>query len=300
MRTEITVSCEEPVITLGTDLVYSQKTYWCNAAFYPLKMSVLRPRCFFEYDKKPSPMPVILWLCGGGWTEVEQNVWMPELTYFAKHGYFVASISYSLSPTWFFPEPLVDTKQAVRFLRAHAEEFNIDPNRIAIMGESAGAHFAALAAVTNGIKDFERGDNLEYSSDVQACVTWYAPVDMADMEGRGELESYDTKPQFLMRGLEFEPQSLCAGVEHVRKHKEINEAMDPRSYIGRNTPPFLLLHGDSDTQVSSYHSEVLYEALQKNGVDSDLIIVRGADHADIPFVQKEMKDRILAFLNSHM
>lgn len=300
MRTEIEVSNKESLIALGTDLVYSQKPYWCGAGFYPLKMSLLRPRSFFEYDEKPDSMPVIVWLCGGGWTETDHNVWIPELTYFAKHGFCVASVSYSLSPTWFFPEPVIDIKQAIRFLRAHSEQFHIDPDRIAIMGESAGAHFAAITAVTNGRSELEQGEYLDYSSRVQAAVTWYAPVNMADLEGRGEIESYRTQPQYLKRGLEYEPQSISAGVLHVREHEDLCREMDPRTYINGETPPFMLLHGTSDTQVDVSNSEALYQSLQEAGIRSDLLIIKGAEHAERSFIQPCVKDRIIQFLHEVM
>lgn len=299
MKKELEITVKEEVYTLGTDLVYMQKPYWCGAGFYPLKMSLIRPRSFFSYDRQREPMPVIVWLCGGGWTEVDHNVWIPELTYFAKKGYLVASVSYSLSPTWTFPEPVMEVKQAIRYLRAHAEELNLDPNRIAVMGESAGAHIAALVGATNGRKEFERGEYLEESSEVQSVVLYYPPIDMADFEGRGELDSYDERPQFLLRG-ELEPQSLFQGRIHVRKDTEASAQIDPRTYLTPNTPPHLLLHGTADTQVSCYHSEVMYQALQEAGADADLILIRGAEHADHAFVQQEIKDLVLEFLEKHL
>ena len=300
MRTEIEVNSAEQMITMGADLVYAQKPYWCGAGFYPLKMSLLRPRAFFEYDDKTAPMPVIVWLCGGGWTETEHNVWIPELTYFAKHGFCVASVSYSLSPTWFFPEPVIDIKQAIRFLRAHAEQFHIDPERIAVMGESAGAHFAAITAASNGKPEWEKGEYLEYSSSVQAAVAWYTPVNMADLEGRGEVESYRTRPQTLTCGLEYEPQSISAGVLHVRDHDKLCREMDPRTYIDGDTPPFMLLHGTGDTLIDISNSEALYRSLQEAGVRSDLLVIKGAQHGDQAFIQPCVKDRIIQFLHEVM
>ena len=91
MKKIIKVETKEPVILQCTDLIFSQKPYWCNATRVPLKMSILHQRAFFEYDDKPAPQPCILWITGGGWTEVDQNVWLPELSYYAKKGYVVAS-----------------------------------------------------------------------------------------------------------------------------------------------------------------------------------------------------------------
>lgn len=299
MIREFDVTVKNDVLTLGTDLVYMQKPYWCNAGFASLKMSLIRPRSYFAFDKKRDPMPMIVWLCGGGWIEVDHNVWIPELTYFAKKGYLIASVSYSLAPSRFFPEPVIEVKQAIRYLRAHAQELNIDPNRIAIMGESAGAHIAALVSNTNGMKCFEKGEYLEQSSDVQSAVLYYPPIDMKDFEGRGNVSTYDEKPQYLLRG-ELEPQSLFQGKVHVRKSEQACIEIDPRTYITKNSPSHLMLHGTADKQVAYYHSEVMYQALQDAGVEADLVLIRGAEHADHAFVQDEIKDLVLEFLEKHM
>ena len=297
MKKEISVEITEDLIVQGTDLVYMQKPFWCDAAFYPLKMSLLRPRRFFRYDREYEPLPVIVWVTGGGWTEVEHNVWLPELTYYAKQGFLVASVSYSTSPTWTFPEPIREIRQAIRYLRAHAAQLHLDPTRIAVMGESAGGYYAAMAAVTGGAAEFDTDEYAAYSSRVQAAVCFYPAIDMMDFECRGELASYDTRPQGLLRG-ETEPQSLFAGVEHLREHPALGRKMDPRTYLDENTPPMLLLHGTADTQVNYHHSIAMYEALQAHGIASELLLVDGAEHADPAFVQPAVKRDVVAFLRN--
>lgn len=297
MIEERDITVKEDVVVLGTDLVYMHEPYWCNAVPFPLKMSLIRPRSFFAYDKQRDPMPVILWIPGGGWTEVDNNVWVPELVYYAKRGYLVASVSYCTSPTWVFPKPLVQIKQAIRYLRAHAKQLNIDPDRIAVMGESAGGHLAALVAATGDDPQFEEGEYLEYSSKVQAAVLYYPCIDMADFEGRGELESYDENPQYLLRGQELEPQSLLHGMIYVRKDPKAWKEMDPRTYVKKGLPPYLLFHGTADTLVPCHHSKVMYQALQDAGVEADLVLVRGAEHADHVFYQEEIKEQIFRFIS---
>ncbi len=299
MKRTIHVERKEPVILQCTDLVYSQKPYWCNATRFPLKMSILHPRTFFDYDGKPGSLPCILWIAGGGWTEVDHNVWLPELVYFAKKGYVVASVSYSLPATWFFPEMLIDIKQAIRYLKAHAGEWQIDADRIAVMGESAGGHLAALAAATGDRAEFEQGDYLEQDSSVKTAVVYYGAVDMANFEGRESLSSYDEKEQFLLRG-KLEPQSLAVGVPYLRKHEELGRMIDPRSYVTEKTPPFLLLHGTGDTQVPMYHSDVLYHALEDAQVPVEYVVIEGVDHAAAEFFQQETKDLVLAYLSERL
>ena len=262
-------------------------------------MSILHPRTFFDYDGKPGSLPCILWIAGGGWTEVDHNVWLPELVYFAKKGYVVASVSYSLPATWFFPEMLIDIKQAIRYLKAHAGEWQIDADRIAVMGESAGGHLAALAAATGDRAEFERGDYLEQDSSVKTAVVYYGAVDMANFEGRESFSSYDEKEQFLLRG-KLEPQSLAVGVPYLRKHEELGRMIDPRSYVTEKTPPFLLLHGTGDTQVPMYHSDVLYHALEDAQVPVEYVVIEGVDHAAAEFFQQETKDLVLAYLSEKL
>lgn len=299
MRKEINVCITDPLILECTDLVYEQKPYWCNATRFPLKMSILHPRSFFDYDSAKTQRPCIVMIAGGGWTEVDQNVWMPELVYYAKHGYVVASVSYSLPPTWLFPEMLCDIKQAIRFLRAHAEEWGIDSERIAVMGESAGGHLASLVATTEGVMEFEKGDYLEQKSNVQAAVIFYGASDLTDFEGRGETESYNSREQILLRG-EFEPQSIAAGVHYLRDHPDIAKAMDPTNYISQSTPPFLLLHGLKDKQVPVYHSEIMYKKLLERKVAADIVLIKDVDHASQAFIQTEVKEMVLGFLDKSL
>ena len=300
MKEILRIEPRDDVILLGTDLVYGQRPHWCSAGFYPLKMSLLRPRTHFPYDPAKTARPCLVFLCGGGWTEVDNNVWIPELVYFAKQGYVVASVAYSLSPTQFHPEPLVDVKLAIRYLRAHAQELGIDADRIAVMGESAGGYFAAMAAVTGETREFDRGDYQEQSSAVRCAIPWYPCVDLANLEGREDPQTYRDRLPELVRGGEIEPHSLYAGVDHLWEHPELAGAVDPRTYVTEKTPPMLLLHGSGDTLVPLYNSEALYETLQRRGVPSDLVVVEDAHHADARFLQQPVKERILRFLREYL
>lgn len=299
MEDEIEVDVHEPVVLQSTDVVYEQKPYWCNATRYPLKMSILHPRHYFSYDEAKGPYPCIVWIAGGGWTEVDQNVWLPEMAYFVKHGYIVASVSYSLPSTWVWPEMLIDVKQAIRYLKAHAGEWEIDKDKIAVAGESAGGHLAAMAAVTGDNDAFEKGNYLNQSSSVQAAVILYGAVDMENFEGRRDKSSYKIDDQSLLRG-HLEPQTILCGEHYLFEHPEIAKTMDPRNYISFSTPPFMLLHGTKDTQVPIYHSDIFYKALSDNGICVDYLRISGADHASAAFYQPEVKNRIIYFLNDKM
>ena len=93
----IQIENKEPVILLGTGLVYKQMPFWCKGSFRPLTISLLRERCHFTYDPPAKKQPVIVFLCGGSWSTMDPTVWMPELIYYAKRGYAVAGVQYSVS-----------------------------------------------------------------------------------------------------------------------------------------------------------------------------------------------------------
>ena len=136
MKYELESSRDEPVVLLGTELIYGHRAKWCEASWRPLKLSVLRQRQFFSYDEKKT-YPVLLWLSGGGFTNIDRNVWAPELAWFAKRGYAVISIDYGVTALSRFPEQMEDIKLAIRYLRAHYKELALDTEHMFIMWESA-------------------------------------------------------------------------------------------------------------------------------------------------------------------
>lgn len=243
-----------------------------------LNMDIIAPKQREGHEK----CPLIVWFCGGAYRVVDRSVWLPELTYFARKGYIVASVEYRTSNEAVFPDPLIDAKAAVRFLKAHAEEFCIDTDRICAMGESAEGTIAGLIGLTAGNKEFEQGDFTEYDSSVKAVVDFYGLMDLTELEmGEGN----DIVPSWTME--EF------LGVGYTPAAAERASAV---SYVTKAAPPFLILHGDGDVLVPMAQSEMLYEKLQQMGVESGLYIIKGAEHGDDAFYQDRVLDRVDRFL----
>ena len=229
-----------------------------------------------------APCPVIVWICGGAYMVVDHAVWMPEMVRFARAGYVVASIEYRTTNEASFPAQLIDVKSAIRYLRAHAREYCLDPDRIFVMGESAGGTMACLLGTTGDTDAYDQGDHLTFSSRVQGVVDFYGLTDM-DPNARitGGAVPYWTMDAFL-------GGADAAGMAY--KASAVN-------HVSSDTPPFMILHGSEDPVVPLEQSRRLYDTLVQNGVPAEFLILEGAAHGDDRFYQDEMAERIMAFFN---
>ncbi len=218
------------------------------------------------------PRPVIVFFHGGGWrvgskAEVEKKV----ASLVGETGYAVASVNYRLSQTARWPAPIIDGKSAVRWVRANARRYNIDPRRVGAMGFSAGGHIAAMLGVApTGVAAFEDpGTNPGESSRVQAVCDVSGPVDLniptTSIIGKlsvfGELGgTAQSKPDLVRQA-------------------------DPSLYVKAGDPPFLIIQGEKDSLVVPAHARKLYDALKAKGVDATLDVVPGGGH--VPYGDAE-------------
>ena len=214
-------------------------------------------------------LPLIIWIHGGAWWGGSKDDC--PATPFVSQGYAVASVNYRLSQHAIFPAQIEDCKAAVRWLRAHAEDYHLDPDRFGAWGASAGGHLAALLGTTGDIEEFDRGPNPGFSSRVQAVVDFFGPTDLLRMnaqagpKSRLNHDAADSPESRLMGGPLQERQALAAKAS-------------PIVYVTRDDPPMLLVHGDADPFVPYQQSEALYQALRRGGVDATLHLVKGAGH----------------------
>lgn len=222
-------------------------------------------------------LPAIVWVCGGAFRVVDRSVWVPELLHFARAGYVVASVDYRTCSEAVFPVPLMDVKAAIRFLKAHSADNCIDPERIFIMGESAGGTLASLVGTTGGNKEYEVGEYLEYDSRVAGVVDYYGITSFTE----SSFAVPDLSENFL-------------GADYTEKTAKAASALEQ---VCSDVPPFLILHGEKDTRVPIGQSEAFYEKLQEKGVKAEFWILEEAVHGDDLFYQDEVADRILEFLD---
>jgi acetyl esterase/lipase len=239
------------------------------------------------------PVPLIIWIHGGGWANGSKGRGGPALALLPK-GYAVASINYRLSGQAIFPAQIEDCKAAVRFLRANAKKYGLDPDHFGAWGSSAGGHLVALLGTSGGVKELEgKGGHPDVSSRVQAVCDWFGPTDLLKMNeqaGKGGRIDHDAPRS---------PESRLLGGP-LQKRKEQARKANPITYVSKDDPPFLIMHGDKDPLVPIGQSELLQEALKKAGVECTLIRVKGAGHGGRGFSSPENRRRIEAFFSKHL
>jgi acetyl esterase/lipase len=236
--------------TVQRDLVYKR----VNGTV--LTLDLYRPQ------EVSGPLPVIIWIHGGGWRSGGKE--RCPAAALVPDGFAVASIDYRLTSAAPFPAQIEDCKAAVRWLRANASTYDLDPDHIGAWGMSAGGHLAALLGTSGGVPELEgSGDNMQYSSRVQAVCDVAGPADLPAMTNLGP------KRRFAI-------EALLGGSLERDKAKAITAS--PIHYVSKDNPPFLIVHGEADRVVPVEQSERLYEELRKAGVNATLKILPLVGH----------------------
>jgi acetyl esterase/lipase len=236
------------------------------------------------------PLPLIIWIHGGAF-RAGDKARCPALPFTAR-GYAAASLNYRLSGEAVFPAAIEDCKAAVRWLRANAATYNLDPGRFAAWGSSAGGHLVALLGTSGGVKDLEGdGGNPGQSSRVQAVCDWFGPTDFLQMEAHaltpGKPFSHDAADS---------PESLFIGGA-IQENPEKARRANPITYVTKDDPPFLIMHGDQDPLVPHHQSVLLDAALRKAGVEVTFHTVKGAGHG---FGGPEINRMVEEFFDKHL
>ena len=243
-------------------------------------------------EKADAPLPLIVWIHGGAWLGGDKAGCpaMPQL----RRGYAVASLNYRLSNEAVFPAQIHDCKAAIRWLRARAKEYNLDPKRIGVWGASAGGHLVALLGTSGDVKELEGDEgNLDQSSRVQAVCDWFGPTDFLQMAAHvppGSKLPHDTADS---------PESKLVGGA-IQENKEKVAKANPITYVSKDDPPYLIMHGDKDPLVPHHQSEILAEALKKAGVEMTFKTIEGAGHGGPGFNSPETMKMVEEFFDKHL
>lgn len=251
---------------------------------------------------KDQKFPLVVFIPGGGFTgSVPANSLVQRMA-IAQAGYVVASVQHRVVPGAKFPEPLEDIKEAVRWLKANADTFNIDKTKVASMGNSSGGYFATMLGVTGDVKEFDTGDNTGESSAVNAVIDLYGVSDLsiigAGLEKAIEQghDSPATTEAMLINGIAFGGNKGAS----VFETPDTAAPASPFTYIDGSDPAFLIFHGDKDTLVSPVATMELYKRLKDAGVDATRYVVAGASHGGPMFDQPEVIDLMIEFLDKQL
>lgn len=236
------------------------------------------------------PLPLVVWIHGGGWTSGSKK--HCPATPLLSRGYAVASIDYRLSQEALFPAQIHDCKAAVRWLRANAKKYNLDPNRIGVWGSSAGGHLAALLGMTGDSLAFEGLlDTQDVSSRVQAVCNWFGPSDFVSLASQSGPDSH------MDHNAPNSPESRLLGGPLPTRMAAAKVA-SPITHVSHNVPPFLIMHGDKDPLVPHQQSIQLHNALDLSGVKSQLVLLKGVGHGGREFEDSETQQRVWNFFDS--
>lgn len=232
--------------------------------------------------------PLIILIHGGAFRAGSKD--RENATRFLLEGYAVAAINYRLSQHAIFPAQIEDCKAAVRWLRANAAKYGYDPDRFGAVGSSAGGHLVAMLGTTGGVRKFEVGENLGLSSRVQAVVDNFGPTDFLQMDDH-------RLPNGMIHNKPDSPESQLIG-GNLQENKDKARQANPITYVGKDSPPFLVIHGDSDPLVPHHQSELLVAALKQAGVEVTFYTVKGGEHGQ--FNDPKVDEMTSAFLARHL
>lgn len=242
------------------------------------------------------PFPAIIFIHGGGWYQGNREGYKSDIREAAERGYVAATISYRLmefdrgnkemtTATPAFPAQIHDAKAAVRWLRANAEAYHVDPNRIGVTGGSAGGHLSLLLGLTDPQSDLEgEGGNRGVSSRVQAVVNFFGPTDMASCH---DASSVAWIFRLFMGGT---PGEAAAAYE----------AASPVTYVSSDDVPVLTLHGDQDALVPIAQAKMLDERMRAAGVIHKLVIFEGQGHGFDGEHQQKAMEAMWRFFDQHL
>jgi acetyl esterase/lipase len=294
------IQCGRVAVDSVTDVVFS--TPMAQGSPKQLRMDILVP-------KTAGPKPLVVYVPGGGFMIAPKNLSVGQRTFMAESGFVVASVEYRTVPDGaIWSDGVTDVKSAIRYLRAHADQYRIDPGHVGVWGESAGGYLVSMVGVTNGMRQFDTGANLEQSSAVQAVLDKFGPSDFAkiaaDFDTAAEQSNYAPDNNLAQYAGVGAGKSVLDNPEAVAK-------ANPLTYVNSTDPPFLLMHGSGDSLVSPSQTLILHTALRAAGVDSTRYVLAGAAHGDMavfsggrsgaqPWSTQLAMNPMVDFLRSHL
>lgn len=232
------------------------------------------------------PLPIVAFIHGGGWQNGDKRGGYRQIASLVESGeYAGVSIGYRLSGEAIWPAQIHDCKAAIRWIRANAKKYNLDPEKIGVTGTSAGGHLVAMLGTSGGVSELEGtlGPHKDVSSNVTCVVDQFGPTELLAMGGwHNNADS---------------PESRLVGGT-IQEKKDAARNASPITYVTKDDPPILLLHGTDDPAVPYDQSKRLHVALEKAEAESLLVPVTGGGHGN--FGNPEVQERMKQFFDKHL
>jgi acetyl esterase/lipase len=238
--------------------------------------------------------PLLIWIHGGGWKSGnkfgDMDYMKPTLKAILDNGFAVASIDYRVSTDAIFPAQIQDCNQAINYLYKNSGKYHFQKDRIAVIGFSAGGHLASLIATSNNnrIKAFYYNKERTQFK-IKAAIDFFGPSDFIARIGSMPLDEGDQKTT----------TTSLLGAQPAER-PDLAKFASPTTYVDKSDPPFLIFHGDKDQLVPVTLSKLLDSYLRLANVRSEFVVVPGAPHGGEMFGSEDIKNKILAFLNTHL
>lgn len=246
------------------------------------------------------PFPLLIHIHGGFAMGDKRDDHMDAYLTGIRRGYAVASIEYRLSGEAIFPAAVLDCREALRYILAHAVELSVDPDRIATIGGSAGGNLSAMVGmnIPNGAFPGEAGKILDPLPTVRAAIDQFGPMNFKTMDAQARANGVS----FADHDLPTSPESKYLGAAVPQTPDALAAAANPLTYAGENMCPMLVQHGDMDHLVPKEQSLEFVAGLREKslGCKVQFVLLEGADHEDKKFTAKENMDLVFAFLDKNM
>jgi len=269
--------------TVPAGVEFEKNIEYSNPDDQHLQLNMARPK------DGAGPFPAVICIHGGGFRAGTREGFNELCLQLAEKGYVAVTVSYRLAPKYQFPAAVYDVKAAVRWMRANAEKYQIDPDRIGTTGGSAGGHLAQFLGVTSGVKKFEGdGGNAEYSSSVKCVVNFYGPSDFTKSYD-ASVDAKDVLPLFLGGNLEQE------------RHRHIESS--PLYWVTPEAAPTLFVHGTKDAYVAHEQAEWIVDRMKAADVEATLMTIEDGDHGfrnSSPDVKEKIEKARFEFFEKHL
>jgi acetyl esterase/lipase len=267
-------------INVPENVVFEPNIEYSNSDGQHLQLDMARPKT------GDGPFPAIACIHGGGFRAGTRQGYDSLCIRLAERGYVAVTVSYRLAPTYQFPAAIHDVKAAIRWLRADAKKYRIDPDRIGVTGGSAGGHLAQFLGVTADVKQFEgEGGNAEQSSRVACVVNYFGPSDFTKSYGKS------------VDAAEVLPLWLGGNLDQVRQKHIL---ASPLSWVTPDAAPTLCIHGTEDKYVAYEQAVWLIDRLKAAGVEAELLTLEKAGHGFKGKDAERAEAAMLAFFANHL